>query len=638
MAGSRGLFGLALAMSLIAGLSAADSSPDAVLKARGLTKAGTRYLLDEDINLRAALRVERQAKSHLDAELAKRAAIDRQLRSARESELQLYAQVLDLRARAEKVKNIPYRYNELGAQVNQALAQIRDAEAYIADRQKALNELTVPYDEYTAAIVDLSERMERAQKEYERLGSDAQVTSALARLNAEARVPYKLGPSDTFATELQSIRRERQKASSAAIKLELEGGVPVVSVTLNGTLPWKMVLDSGASEVTVTYALAQELGMTPEDSDRSMQIQTADGKITLAKVKALKSVKLGPFTVEDVECVVLPEGMGGSNLLGGTFLSRFVYQLDLNAQELHISQIEAKGKPGLAAVAPKSAEAEPPVAIEARPRPMPPTPGKAGDRPGGAVAAAAGWVRTGDKVERGQCYRILATGLWKDSDGQECGPEGACPKDLLAMLGPQTELTQSQKERYYCGQHPRGALICRIGEENWDFYVSSDCRFLAPVSGPLSFRMNDDDRGNVAAKIGTCAVTVTRIDPEWVRPDGRVEIIARIDTVDWLHLTAQGAYWEWDGHWGKVGMHDGVYPTIINGIYWWPRWNSDKTTEALTVPALWPADPSRVHVVGIEAKRGDVDIARADAHEVVVTFHKHKGPGSSQIGGILALK
>jgi hypothetical protein len=142
----------------------------------------------------------------------------------------------------------------------------------------------------------------------------------------------------------------------------------------------------------------------------------------------------------------------------------------------------------------------------------------------------------------------------------------------------------------------------------------------------------------VAAKIGTCAVTVARIDPEWVRPDGRVEIIARIDSIDWLHLTAHGAYWEWDGHWGKVGMHDGIYPTIINGIYWWPRWNGEKTTEALPVPALWPTDPSRVHVVGVEAKRGDVDINRANANEVVITFHKHKGPGSSQIGGILALK
>jgi clan AA aspartic protease (TIGR02281 family) len=842
MTATRALAAAAVPLLLIFGVAAVagDTSSDAVLKSKGLSKVGLRYLLDLDVNLRANLRTMRQAKAQLDSSLAKRAAIDHQLRGAREDELQLYAQDLDLRARMEKAKDIPLRYNQLGAQVDLVKARIRDAEAYISDRQKALNGLTLPYSEYTTAVFALSDRMEQTERDYEKLEADPDVTSAVAHLNADARFPCKLGPSEAFSTELQSVHRERQQVTAAAIKFDREGGVPVVPVTLNGTLPWKMVFDSGASSVILTYAVAQELGLRPEESDRSLQILTADGKSTTVRAKTLKSITLGPFTVENVECVVLPEGVAGANLLGGTFLSNFVYQMDLNAGEIHLSQIGPTVKPSLSekavpasrttgstrppvasavplddgsgwidllkavdvardaitgkwvladgilsvnagpgvqklgvptqpggayqihleyerpdqpaadeglnvalpvgsnsvilvvnsqaigldaidgkrfvsnetthkgdfrsgkkhqldiSVTPAAEDAKISVSLDGQPqfdwngpssklRPFwtwgnnskglclgawrsgynitafelqtdmgPTTPkerdaatGKKplfDDRPAAAkdqaeaISATAQWVRTRNNVEQGRCYRIIATGLWTDSDGRECGPDGACPKESLAMLGPQTELTRQMRDEYYCGQHPRGALICRIGDQKWDFYVASDCRFLAPVSGPLSFRMNDDDRGNTAAKVGTCAVTITPIEPEWVRPDGRVEIIARVDSTDWLHLTPHGPYWEWDGNWGKVGLHDGFYPTIINGIYWWPDWRSPKISEKLSTRTLWPSDPARVRVVAVEAKRGDVDVARADGNEVVITFHKHKGSGSSQIGGVVALK
>jgi aspartyl protease family protein len=318
---------------------AADQSAEAVLKAKGLTKVGLLYLLDTDVNLRAGLRVMRKAGSQLDSSLAKRGEIERQLRGAREAELQLYSNNQDLHARMQKVKDIPFRYNDLVAQANQVEAQIHQAELYIADREKALKAFSIPSEQYTTAVNDLFERMEITEKHYEALAADPDVVATLARINAEAHFPVKLGPSAQFATELASVRREHEKVRAAAIKFDLEGGVPVVHVTLNGTLPWKMVLDSGAAEVTLTFEVAQELGLTPEASDPTMRMRSADGKVTVARLKTLKSVKLGQFTVENVECVVLPEGVPGSNLLGATFLSRFVYQMDLNAGEVHLSQI-----------------------------------------------------------------------------------------------------------------------------------------------------------------------------------------------------------------------------------------------------------------------------------------------------------
>jgi aspartyl protease family protein len=338
---TRAWTAISLSILLLCGPAtrAADQSADAVLKAQGLTKVGLLYLLDADVNLRAGLRVMRQAASQLDSSLAKRGELERQLRGAREAELQLYSQDQDLHARMQRAKDIPLRYNELVAQANSVEGQIHQADLYIVDHEKALKAFSIPSEQYTTAVNDLFERTEITQKHYEALAADPDVVAALAKLNAEAHFPVKLGPSAQFTAELVSVRREHEKLRTAAIKFDLEGGVPVVHVTLNGTLPWKMILDSGAAEVTLTFEVAQELGLTPEASDLTMRMRSADGKVTIANLKTLKSVRLGQFNVENVECVVLPQGVPGSNLLGATFLSRFVYQMDLNAGEVRLSQI-----------------------------------------------------------------------------------------------------------------------------------------------------------------------------------------------------------------------------------------------------------------------------------------------------------
>jgi hypothetical protein len=69
----------------------------------------------------------------------------------------------------------------------------------------------------------------------------------------------------------------------------------------------------------------------------------ADGSQIEGFVSKLKSVRLGQFTVGDVECVVLPDSVkGAENLLGGSFLRHFVYRMDLGAGELHMAQMSGK--------------------------------------------------------------------------------------------------------------------------------------------------------------------------------------------------------------------------------------------------------------------------------------------------------
>lgn len=250
-----------------------------------------------------------------------------------------------------------------------------------------------------------------------------------------------------------------------------------------------------------------------------------------------------------------------------------------------------------------------------------------------SVPSSESWTEIDFSVTAGQCYEITARGQWRGSSGPECGPEGICPLPLLAVLGPQPALKKNQKELYYCGQHPRSALIGKIGDEKWTFFVGPSCRFLAPISGRLSFKVNDDDSPD-AHREGRLRLSITPTRPRWAAPDGTTEILARIDAADTFHITPQGVFWVYGGSWGKVGLHDGYYPTVINGTYWWPQWPTKDQSDTLPVTALWPRDPSQFRLVKIEAKRGDIKLVGQSDSEIVIRFIDN-GNGSSQVGCVI---
>jgi hypothetical protein len=244
-------------------------------------------------------------------------------------------------------------------------------------------------------------------------------------------------------------------------------------------------------------------------------------------------------------------------------------------------------------------------------------------------------------VTEGRCYHITARGRWANSRGAACGPDGVCPTEALTILGPQPSLTTQQKRDWYLGQHPRSALITRIGDEKWDMFIGAEAFFMAPVSGKLSFRMNDAAEGaatGTAQRGGKLDVSINEFEPKWLDARGTAAIYARLDATDFLHITPDGLYWEYGGSWGKVGEHDGHYPTLINGIQWWPKWTSKTRTEALAVKELKLT--GRVQLVRVEAKRGNVKIEQsaagsaASGGEVVLEF-SDGGLGSSQVGCIV---
>jgi aspartyl protease family protein len=85
--------------------------------------------------------------------------------------------------------------------------------------------------------------------------------------------------------------------------------------------PIKVLVDTGASLVALSYEDAEEAGLRPWTLSFDMPISTANGHTQAARVM-LDRVEIENLLVRDVEAVVLPKGAFDGTLLGMSFLNK----------------------------------------------------------------------------------------------------------------------------------------------------------------------------------------------------------------------------------------------------------------------------------------------------------------------------
>lgn len=98
------------------------------------------------------------------------------------------------------------------------------------------------------------------------------------------------------------------------------GGQYHASVDIEG-MRIPMLVDTGATLISLTSEDASRLGIRPAPSDYTVDIQTANGMAKAARVR-LNEVRLETLSVRSVEAIVLPREVRGKSLLGMSFLKR----------------------------------------------------------------------------------------------------------------------------------------------------------------------------------------------------------------------------------------------------------------------------------------------------------------------------
>ena len=116
---------------------------------------------------------------------------------------------------------------------------------------------------------------------------------------------------------------------SKAVEMRRKGGVFEVDVTVNGSVTTPMIFDTGASFVAISAPFAARIGLNPQPTDPTIQLHDATGGVTAAKLMTLSTVRVGPFTANNVECVVLPpDKRDVPLLLGQSFINRFTHRVE----------------------------------------------------------------------------------------------------------------------------------------------------------------------------------------------------------------------------------------------------------------------------------------------------------------------
>jgi clan AA aspartic protease (TIGR02281 family) len=159
--------------------------------------------------------------------------------------------------------------------------------------------------------------------------------SQRARAEADAKKPRARDPLQVYGSRGGSApgpaaRTQLSVRSGRAMRIPFErhGTLMKVEVLLNGRVRVPFFIDTGASGVSIPWAVAKQLGLRIGPDTPQIQVRTANGVISEPLVP-LASVQLGPARVDDVTAAVSTTMDIG--LLGGAFFNNFVYQVDAAA-------------------------------------------------------------------------------------------------------------------------------------------------------------------------------------------------------------------------------------------------------------------------------------------------------------------
>jgi aspartyl protease family protein len=353
-------------VAIAAGAVAAPAdSPEELLKARGLKRVGSTYVLASEgevqkktSEMRAlynqlSLAARRQAEAEQQVEgekglmremLQRRVALNEQI-TLFEQHIQNLGNpagnVFVIAQRNELINQrnaVVTEYNGLGDRIRQ-LQQGELADPKVQDRFRA--EVSQRMQGFIGAVLDLRRLVDEVKKTYDDLGKDPAVTSSIEALGRTSKTRPKLGPSTQFAANVKVLERIEPSVMVDSVDLRKQSGVFWVDATFNGKVVKPMVFDTGAGLTTIPASLAEEIGLKPSPSDPIVHCETADGTVVDARRMTIPSLRIGRFQVNSVDCAVMPASKGEvAPLLGQSFHRHFTYKFTPESGHLILSRVE----------------------------------------------------------------------------------------------------------------------------------------------------------------------------------------------------------------------------------------------------------------------------------------------------------
>ncbi|MBI1247610.1 TIGR02281 family clan AA aspartic protease [bacterium] len=327
--------------------SAMEDEAKKVLSEKGLRALSTGLVLEDETKLSQGVRDSTNLKRALVTEDRELATIKKQEEMTRaritgltQANVQFNAQLTQLGPTDITLNN------RLVGAINANVGQLRLLDQQLIEIEKRVKtaraEASKAREEYIEHILNLRKLADSISNRYAELAADPEVTATVAKLNSASEKPYELGASTGFNSSLVRLKTMEDSILSEEIPLRDAGGdALMVSVVINGEHNVEMQVDSGASLISLPRSVAAKCGIEVNAEDPEVILELADGSQIRANIKTIPLVRVGKFTVKDVECAVLgPTAINAQPLLGMSFLGQFKFELDSQQGVLNMVKIE----------------------------------------------------------------------------------------------------------------------------------------------------------------------------------------------------------------------------------------------------------------------------------------------------------
>ncbi len=336
-----------LAMSSV--VFADEAAAKEVLEQHGIRVFKDELLLQSETELGKSLREVTKLRRDLVAKArdegrlqAESETILKAINSLKQKHTQLSAQLANINQNNVTLNNkLVGALNTIRGQLDQ-LTQKHQKHSDTVD--EARSETMQAREVFLQLVLDMRKLADGTAEEVATLANNTEVQVAIAELNQSVEQPYELALSRGFTRNTLQLAKLEETILIETIPLrKTPGDSFYASVVIDGEHSAEMIVDSGASLMTLPLSTARELDVEPDSTDPEIQLKIANGDVITARLIVIPEVRVGKFVVEDVECAVLgADATDAVPLLGMSYLGNFKFELNAAESTLKLVNVESK--------------------------------------------------------------------------------------------------------------------------------------------------------------------------------------------------------------------------------------------------------------------------------------------------------
>ncbi|MFG0264468.1 MAG: TIGR02281 family clan AA aspartic protease [Rhodopirellula sp. JB055] len=323
-----------------------EAKAEKILQAAGLRCSGKSLIANESAEIARSMTALSKQRRELTLEqkelnglLMQVQQINEQIRNLESQDGELNLQLARVAGNDVASNNrIVALINANRTRVGQLRSQRTDTQELANDQRSNLNSKEAAYAE---AVFQIRQDLNSLRQTIAQTLKDPKVKIAVQVMNANQGIPASISAEDILQTIELRLAKIEQEVFSESIPLEIErNGSLYVTVSVNNH-PVRMVVDSGATLVTLPSETAKELKIEIPTDAPLLRLVMASGDEISAKRVQLDSVRVGQFEAKNVSCAILdPIASRADPMLGMSYLGEFKFEIDATQKSLSMLRVE----------------------------------------------------------------------------------------------------------------------------------------------------------------------------------------------------------------------------------------------------------------------------------------------------------